>query len=137
MAAMIGLGIEWGKVCGRRSAGCLRVDVQLAVAERLQFLHVRARTEAAAGARHDDHAHLLRLPALLEHPEVDALHLRGPRVQAIGPVERQQRHTVLDPICTTSLTSAPPARCPPAPASLQVEASSTLALVCASPARLR
>src|ERR1019366_2689451 len=36
------------------------------------------------------------LGALLEHPEVDTLHLRSPRVQAIGPVERQQRHTVLD-----------------------------------------
>ena len=83
---------------GLRAAlqGGLGVDVDLAVAERLQILHVRARAEAAAGARHHDHADLLSLGALLEHSEVDALHLRGPRVQAIGPVERQQRHTVLD-----------------------------------------
>ena len=59
MAAMIGLGIDSGNVCGRRSSSA-SAAVEAAVAERLQILHVRARAEAPAGAGHDDHADLLR-----------------------------------------------------------------------------
>jgi len=64
MAARIGLEIDSGKICGRRQ-GSLRVNVHLAVAERLQLLHIRTRTETPAGARSPRSHELLRLSALL------------------------------------------------------------------------
>src|SRR5271170_247382 len=64
--------------------------------ERLQLLHIGARTEAPAGARENDHADLIGRCTLGEHPEVEPLHLHGPSVQPIRAAEREQRHTFSD-----------------------------------------
>ena len=90
IAARIGFGIVSGRVCGRRS---WRAS---AIAELLQLLHVGARAETPAGAGHDDRAHVLARRALLEHPEIQLLHLRRPRVQPLGAVEREHGHSLID-----------------------------------------
>ena len=54
--------------------------IHAVVAKLLQALHVRARAEAPAGARHDDHAYLLGAAALGQAAEVLALHLGRPGV---------------------------------------------------------
>jgi hypothetical protein len=72
--------------------GLRHVDATLT--EGLQLVHVRTRTEAAPGARHDDHAHVSGGRALGECGEVRALELLRPRVQALRAVQRQHRHAV-------------------------------------------
>ena len=66
------------------------------IAYALQVLHVGSGAEAAAGSGDDDHPHVGGGAALFECIEVLALHLGGPRVEALGPVEREQRDAVGD-----------------------------------------
>jgi hypothetical protein len=62
----------------------------------LQHLHVRPGAEAAAGAGHHDRPDVGVGARLLQQVEVAHLHVRDPRVQALGSVQRQHGHAVLD-----------------------------------------
>src|SRR2546430_1906573 len=56
----------------------------------------RAGPEAAAGAGDDDRADVLARGAILEQVEVQGLQLGRPRVEPVGPVQRQQRDVIFD-----------------------------------------
>ena len=93
---MIGLGIDSGNVCGRRSCS------SAAALERSPspIACSCCMSAPAQKPRPAPVTTITRTSSSFAHcssiAKYDVLHLRRPRVQAVGTVERQQRHAVLD-----------------------------------------